>query len=82
MACNANPGELVATAHGNTVKKAILHAFSALQTLGDASCAGGNCANNGNCEWIVETVSFTGHFDQATNDYVCTATGTGACHCV
>ncbi|HEY6230219.1 MAG TPA: hypothetical protein VIW64_03050 [Pyrinomonadaceae bacterium] len=81
MACNANPGQLVATAHGNTIKKAILHAFGALQSLGDAACAGGNCAN-GNCEWIVESVQFTAQFDQDTNDYVATATGTGSCHCV
>jgi hypothetical protein len=81
MACNANPGELVATAHGKTIKKAIAHAFGALQVLGDGACAGGNCAN-GNCEWIVESVQFSTHFDQATNDYESTATGTGSCHCV
>ena len=81
MACNANPGELVGTDHGNTIKRAIAKAFVALVAAGDAACAGGPCAN-GSCEWIVESVQFTGHFDQATNDYVGTATGTGSCHCV
>jgi hypothetical protein len=81
MACNTNPGQLTATAHGNTIKKSILHALAVLQGMGDAACAGGVCAN-GNCEWIVESVQFTYHFDVATNDYEATASGTGNCNCV
>ncbi len=81
MACNANPGQLTATAHAKTIKRSIAKAFAKLQQVGDSACLGGNCAS-GNCEWIIESVQFTANFSQDTNNYEGTATGTGSCHCV
>ena len=81
MSCNVNPGELQATGHAKKVKRAIAHALVALQQMGDAACSGGNCGPD-NCEWVVQSVSFTYHFDTGTNEYEATATGIGECSCV
>ena len=83
MSCNANPGELQATKHGKTIKRAIKHALAALQDLGDSSCfGGGGLCPGGSCEWIVQSVQISYHFDIETEDFEATATGTGSCECV